>query len=53
MTQKPLTLGCEYSTAKRGLHIVVLYLVVGQWLGLEEFPSLARLGAFESIPIGV
>ncbi len=26
---------------KRGLHIVVLYLVVGEWLGLEEFPSLA------------
>lgn len=38
---------------KRGLHLVMLYLVVGQWLGLEEFSSLARLGASESIPIGV
>jgi hypothetical protein len=31
MTQKPLTPGPGYDGGKRGLHLVVLYLVIGDW----------------------
>jgi len=44
MTQKSPDQWVRMLNGKQGLHLVVLYLVLGRWLDLlEEFSSLARV----------